>query len=84
MSLTVKEVHAQTDLLKEKGADHHLVWVCYPDTDDYELAQEDGCREFSFKGSTPVESFTDGTILIDGVLFRAYVAQQVKFEPTKD
>lgn len=84
MSLTVKEVHAQTDLLKEVGSDYHLVWVCYPDTDVYDLSQEDGCREFSFKSFTPVESFSDGTILIDGVLFRAYVAQQVKFEPTKD
>ena len=38
----------------------------------------------SLPEDTIVEPLIDGNILINGVEYKAYVAQQIKFEPTQD
>lgn len=84
MSLTLLNVYAQADYLIMDTAGYRITFQDYDEEPGLDLEYDDGATYKSLPADTPVESFTDGTILIDGVLFRAYVAQQVKFEPTKD
>ena len=49
-----------------------------------DLEYDDGAHYKSLPETTLVEPLIDGNILLDGVEFRAYVAQQVKFEPTSE
>ena len=48
------------------------------------LEYDDGDPYMQLSLDTPVEATSHGTILMLGTEYRAYVAQQVKFEPTKD
>lgn len=84
MSLTLQDVYSQVDYLVSHESGLSFYFQDYDEEPGLDLEFDDGATYKTLPLDTPVESFTDGTILIDGVLFRAYVAQQVKFEPTKD
>lgn len=87
MSLTLQDVYGQSDYLIMHQAGFRITFQDYDregESNELDLEYDSGGTFKVLPLDTPVESFSDGTILIDGVLFRAYVAQQVKFEPTKD
>lgn len=85
MSLTLQEVHAQVDYLVNEASGLSIF------IQDYELEEElltleydDGLIYLELSKDTPVEATAHGTILMLGTEHRAYVAQQIKFEPTKE
>lgn len=86
MSLTLQEVHAQVDYLVNEASGLSIF------IQDYELEEEelltleydDGLIYLELSKDTPVEATAHGTILMLGTEYRAYVAQQIKFEPTKE
>lgn len=87
MSLTLQDIYAQANYLIMDEAGYRITFQDYDvegELHELDLEYDSGATFKVLPLDTPVESFSDGTILIDGVLFRAYVAQQVKFEPTKD
>lgn len=84
MGLSLQDVYHQSDYLIMHEGGLRITFQDYDEEPGLDLEFDDGATYKMLSLDTPVESFTDGTILIDGVLFRAYVAQQVKFEPTKD
>ena len=80
--LTVKDIYDQTDMLKEDGSGYYLIWG--NEDEQYSLTQEDDCIEFVFSGNTVVEAMSNGSIVIDGTSFTAYVVQQIYFTPEQD
>ena len=86
MSLTLQEVHAQVDYLVNEASGLSIF------IQDYELEEEelltleydDGLIYLELSKDTPVEATAHGTILMLGTEYRAYVAQQVKFETTME
>ena len=85
MSLTLQEVHAQVDYLVNEASGLSIF------IQDYELEEElltleydDGLIYLELSKDTPVEATAHRTILMLGTEYRAYVAQQIKFEPTKE
>ena len=86
MSLTLQEVHAQVDYLVNEASGLSIF------IQDYELEEEElltleydvGLIYLELSKDTPVEATAHGTILMLGTEYRAYVAQQIKFEPTKE
>lgn len=85
MSLTLQEVHAQVNYLVNEASGLSIF------IQDYELEEElltleydDGLIYLELSKDTPVEATAHGTILMLGTEYRAYVAQQIKFEPTKE
>ena len=84
MSLTLQDVYGQVDYLVNHESGLSFYFQDYDEESGIDIEFDNGDTYKTLPLDTPVESFSDGTILIGGVLFRAYVAQQVKFETTKD
>ena len=85
MSLTLQEVYDQVDYLVIESSGLSVF------IQDYELEEElltleydNGEIYLELSIDTPVEATAHGTILMLGTEYRAYVAQQVKFDPTKE
>ena len=87
MVLTLRDLHHQCDFIVDvrTGLSIHI-----PDYDEeeetliYELEFNNGMPYKDLPLNTVVEPTAAGTILLDGEEYRAYVATQIKFEPTKD
>lgn len=86
MTLTLKEVHQQADYLviKSSGLTVHFQENSEDPDELLDLEYDDGDHYAELSLDTPVEATAHGTILMLGTEYRAYVAQQVKFEPTKE
>ena len=84
MSITLQDVYGQADYLVNHESGLSFYFQDYDEESGIDIEFDNGDTYKTLPLDTPVESFSDGTILIGGVLFRAYVAQQVKFETTQD
>lgn len=84
MTVTLKEVVNQSDYLVgvSSGLTYHFQESDEPE--EYTLIDYDDGETFAeWSWDVPVEPTAHGTLLILGTEYRAYVAQQVKFEPTE-
>lgn len=84
MSLTLNDVYSQADYLVIEASGLSIYMQDYDDEEGLTLEYDDGSIYKELALDTPVEATSHGTILMLGTEYRAYVAQQVKFEPTKD
>lgn len=85
MTLNVQDLYGQVDYLVGDVSGLSIYMQDYED-DESEITAEydDGSLHAQWDYLTPVEPTEHGTVLILGKEYRAYVAQQIKFEPTKD
>lgn len=85
MTLSVQELFGQVDYLVAEKTGLSIYMQDYED-DESEITAEydDGNLYAQWDYLTPVEATSHGTVLILGTEFRAYVAQQVTFEPTSE
>ena len=84
MPLTLNDVYSQADYLVIEASGLSVYMQDYDDEEGLTLEYDDGSIYKELALDTPVEATSHGTILMLGTEYRAYVAQQVKFEPTKD
>ena len=85
MTLTVQDLYEQVDYLVGDISGQTIHFQEYgSELDELTLEYDDGSLYAEWDRNTPVEATAHGTVLILGTEFRAYVAQQIKFEPTKD
>lgn len=84
MSLTLKDVHEQVTYLLKMPYGFKIYIHDYDGVDGLSLEYDNDEPFKDLPANTPVESFSDGTINIDGDAYKAYVTQQIKFEPSKD
>ena len=83
MTLTLEDVYNQADYLVSQA---HGLSIYMQDYEEEGLVLEydDGEPYAVYAKDTPVEATSHGTILILGTEYRAYVAQQVKFNPEQE
>ena len=85
MLLTHKDVYEQADFLVIEACGLSVYMQDYEEEDeDLVLEYDDGDPYMKLSLDTPVEATSHGTILMLGTEYRAYVAQQIKFEPTQE
>lgn len=85
MALTLKELCDQIDYLVSEVSGQSLYPQIYDEYPDSIIMEYDNGSEYeSWDVTTPVEPTAQGTVLILGTEYRAYVAQQVKFDPTQE
>ena len=85
MSLTVQDLYYQADYLVISESGQSIYFQEYgSELDELSIEYDDGSLYAEWERHTPVEATADGTVLILGTEYRAYVAQQVKFEPTTE
>lgn len=87
MVLTLKDLHHQCDFIVDVRTGFSIYILNYENEEEfptYELEFDNGAPYKSLASNTVVEPTAAGTILLDGEEYRAYVATQIKFEPTKD
>lgn len=84
MALTLNDVYSQADYLVIEASGLSVYMQDYEEEEGLVLEYDDGDPYMQISLDTPVEATSHGTILMLGTEYRAYVAQQVKFEPTKD
>ena len=84
MPLTLNDVYSQADYLVIEASGLSVYMQDYEEDEGLVLEYDDGDPYMQLSLDTPVEATSHGTILMLGTEYRAYVAQQVKFEPTED
>ena len=85
MSLTVQDIYDQADYLVSDTLGQSIYFQEYgSELDELTLEYDDGSLYAEWDRNTPVEATAHGTVLILGTEYRAYVAQQVKFETTME
>lgn len=84
MSLTMQDVYHQADYLVIVASGLTIHIQDYDEEGGLTLEYDDGQHYMDISLDAPVEATVSGTLLILGTEYRAYVVQQVKFEPTKD
>lgn len=85
MSLTVQDLYYQADYLVISESGQSIYFQEYgSELDELTLEYDDSSLYAEWDRNTPVEATAHGTVLILGTEYRAYVAQQVKFEPTTE
>ena len=84
MSLTMQDVYYQVDYLVMVASGLTIHIQNYDEENGLTLGYDDGQPYMDISLDAPVEATASGTLLILGTEYRAYVAQQVKFDPTKD
>ena len=85
MSLTVQDIYDQADYLVSYTSGHSIYFQEYgSELDELTLEYDDSSLYAEWDRNTPVEATAHGTVLILGTEYRAYVAQQVKFETTME
>lgn len=84
MTLTLADVYQQSTYLLLVPYDLQILIQDYDEIDGLSLEYGNGEPFKDLPLNTPVEAMSDGTIVIDGDVFKAYVTQQIKFEPSKD
>lgn len=78
MSLTVKDVFSQADYLVSEASGLTLYPQFYCE-EEITLEYDTGETYKELDPNTSVEPTSHGTVLILGTEYRAYVAQQIKF-----
>lgn len=81
--LTVKELFEQADYLVSEASGLTLYPQRYCD-EEVTLEYDTGETYKDLANETIIEPTSHGTVLILGTEFRAYVAQQIFFQPTQD
>lgn len=85
MTLTVQDLYEQVDYLVGDVSSLSIYFQEYDsELDELTLEYDDGSLYAEWDRNTPVEATARGTVLILGTEYRAYVAQQVKFETTME
>ena len=85
MALTLLDVINQVDYLVNTNTGVSVFMQQYDEGSGNIDFEYDNVEFFmSLPEDTIVEPLIDGNILINGVEYKAYVAQQIKFEPTWD
>lgn len=85
MALTLLDVFNQVDYLVNTNTGVSVFMQQYDEGSGNIDFEYDNVEFFiSLPEDTIVEPLIDGNILINGVEYKAYVAQQIKFEPTQD
>lgn len=84
MTLTLADVYQQSTYLLKMPHGTQINFQDYDEVDGLSLEYGNGEPYKDLPLNTPVEAMSDGTIVIDGSVFKAYVTQQIKFEPSKD
>ena len=85
MALTLLDVFNQVDYLVNTNIGVSVFMQQYDEGSGNIAFEYDNVEFFmSLPEDTIVEPLIDGNILINGVEYKAYVAQQIKFEPTQD
>lgn len=85
MVLTLREVFDQVDYLVNINTGASVFMQQYDEGSGSIDFEYDNVEFYtSLPEDTIVEPLVDGTILIKGIEYRAYVAQQIKFEPTSE
>ena len=81
MSLTLNDIYSQADYLVIE-ASGLSVYMQYQEEDEgFVLEYDNGKQYLQLSSDTPVEALINGNILMLGTEYRAYVAQQIKFQP---
>ena len=81
--MNVKEIFNQiVNLISEKT--NLCLYLQEFSPDEITVTYDDGSLYAEWANHTPVEATSHGTVLILGTEYRAYVAQQIRFEPSKD
>ena len=83
MTLTLEDVYSQADYLVGQASGLSIYMQDYEE-EGLVLEYDDGEPYAVYAKDTPVEATSHGTILILGTEYRAYVAQQVKFNPEQE
>ena len=84
MALTLEDVYNQADYLVGQASGLSIYMQDYEEEEGLVLEYDDGEPYAVYAKDTPVEATSHGTILILGTEYRAYVAQQVKFNPEQE
>lgn len=85
MALTVQDLYDQADYLVGEASGQPVYIHAYgAESETLTLEYGDGSLYAEWERHTPVEATAHGTVLILGTEYRAYVAQQIKFEPEGD
>lgn len=85
MPIPLKDLFDQVDYLVMVSSGLTFTMQEYDEDEGIlNIEYDDGAHYKSLPETTLVEPLINGNILLDGVEFRAYVAQQVKFEPTSE
>lgn len=79
MSLTLSDIRSQADYLVGHVSGMSYYFQDY-EKENTTLEYDNGDLYLEIPSDTPVEATSHGTILMLGKEYRAYVAQQVKFE----
>lgn len=81
--MNVKEMYDQIDYLVCEKTGLSLYLQEYS-PDEITVEYDDGSFYAEWANHTPVEATSQGTVLILGTEYRAYVAQQVRFTPEQE
>ena len=85
MTLSLLDVFNQADYLVSTASGFSFYLQQYDEGSDIIDIEYDNGEYFdSLPTTTLVEPLIDGSILIEGAEYKAYVAQQIKFEPTSE
>lgn len=85
MALTLLDVFHQVDYLVNTNTGVSVFMQQYDEGSGNIDFEYDNVEFFiSLPEDTIVEPLIDGNILINSIEYKAYVAQQIKFEPTRD
>lgn len=79
MNLTLKDVLAQAGYLVISATGVSLYPQEADGDDEVAFEYDNGTFAFYLPENTPVESLIDGSLLIAGCEYKAYIAQQIKF-----
>lgn len=82
--MNVKDLFNQCDYLVSESSGLSLYPQWYDDEDNCSVEYDDGSLYAEWEPETPVEATAHGTVLILGTEYRAYVAQQIKFNPDQE
>lgn len=82
--MNVKELFDQCDYLVSEPSGLSLYPQWYDDEDHCSVEYDDGSLYAEWEPETLVEPTSHGTVLVLGTEYRAYVAQQIKFNPDQE
>jgi len=84
MPLTLQDIHHQADYLVTVSTGLTIYIQKYDEDDELSLEYDNGEFYASLALNTYVEATSHGTVIINDVEYRAYVAQQIRFTPEQE
>ena len=84
MPLTLQDIYHQADYLVTVSSGLSVYMQKYNEDDELTLEYDNGEFYASLALNTYVEATSHGTVIINDIEYRVYVAQQIRFTPEQE